>query len=250
MTNMTKRLALLALAMAIIAGAIACGANGSIGQVTATPTKTPKPTFTDTPIPTNTPIPTDTPTPTNTPIPPTNTPIVVTATPTETPSPTNTPVPPTATTKPTSKPTTKPAPTRTSPPPAPTNTPQPQYSWSGSVIWDPAYAPNCAGPGISNQSIIKDKSGNPINGAYVLLDCYGNKFVSHPSGRSGEYLPGHYDFSLGVQVPQAWTCTLQMSDVSGKPLAGTQVVTVNFDTNNCQPGGNGHQMAIVNWIKN
>lgn len=109
MKSKNKRLAILIVAVAIIAGVLACGDGGRVGQVTPTPTKTPKPTFTATPLPTDTPIPTNTPLPTDTPIPATNTPVILTATFTPPPTDTPTPIPPTATTKPTAKPTSKPA---------------------------------------------------------------------------------------------------------------------------------------------
>jgi hypothetical protein len=141
MNSMRNRLVIVALAIAVVLGLLACSTGGGLiarNEPTATPTKTPKPTFTITPTPTDTPIPTDTPTPTATftPTPEaTNTPIILTATPTEvpteTPEPTATAVPPTATRRP------APAPTRVPPtatrPPQPTNTPAPQFPWNGVV---------------------------------------------------------------------------------------------------------------------
>jgi hypothetical protein len=134
MNGMRNRMVIVVIAIAMIAGMLACGTGGllSRNEPTATPTKTPKPTFTDTLTPTNTPVPTDTPTPTNTPTdtpPPTNTPIVYTATPTETP--TYTPVP-TNTPKPTAKPRPRPTSTPTRKP-KPANTPVPQFAWTGQV---------------------------------------------------------------------------------------------------------------------
>jgi hypothetical protein len=137
MTGIQKRAILLAVAVAIVVGTLACSAGSLVSRredATATPTKTLKPTFTATLVPTKTPIPTDTPTPTYTPVPtdtpvPTNTPVVFTATPspapTDTPSPTNTPVPPTNTPRPTARP-----PTRTPTRRPPTATPAPQFAWT------------------------------------------------------------------------------------------------------------------------
>jgi hypothetical protein len=168
-----------------------------------------------------------------------------TPTPTDTPPPTNTPPPPTNTPRPQP---TRPRPTATKAPP--TNTPKPQFQWSGDVVWDPNTQTNCGGVGISKGSIIKDKAGNPLNGIYVLLDCYGNRFISHPSGNPGEYDAGHYDF-WGISIhPVDYACTLQICDANGTPVAGTQVVTVQFDTGPCEPGASGHQVATVNWTKN
>ncbi len=207
---------------------------------------TPQPTFTATvyvatltPRPTNTRVlPPSTPTPLASPTP------EATLTPTETPSPLPTAIPP-----PTRRPAT--ATLRPPSPPTATNTPAPTatptFQFIGEVIWDPLVAPNCAGPAVSKLSIIRDAAGNPINDAQVEMDCYGNVWLSHPSGRPGEYDPGHYDFSLGAIEPKAWTCTLRMHNVGGVPVASSQVVTVVFDTNDCRPDGVGHQVAIVHW---
>jgi LysM repeat protein len=168
-------------------------------------------------------------------------PVPPTATATPQPPPANTPKP--APTKaPTPKPTKKP-PTAT---PAPT---APKYQFTAEVSWPWDVAPNCAGPGISKQSLIHDAAGNPLNGVRVGVDCYGNKWVSHPSGTPGEYDAGHYDFAFGQTSPQDWTCTAFIVDANGQPLPSSEVVTIHFDTNNCRPGGDGHQVAIVNWTK-
>lgn len=244
--------AVIAVIAVIVAGILACrsGVLLARNQPTSTPTKTPKPTFTATSTPTNTSIPTDTPTPTSTATPtplPTNTPIFYTATPTATPTATNTPVPtPTPTRRPPTRvPTRRPTPTKA----PPTKTPAPQFQWEAQLIWDPLVAPNCAGPVVSKQSIIKDAAGKPVNGVRVELNCYNNIWLSHPSGTPGEYDPGHYDFSLGQTTPQAWTCTARVFDINGQPVNSSQVATIQFDTNDCSPGGTGHQAAILNWTK-
>jgi LysM repeat protein len=152
-------------------------------------------------------------------------------------APTNTPRP--------RPPTATPAPN----PPTATSPPASNFQFTGEVLWEPLVAANCAGPAIAKQSIIRDASGNPVNGARVEVDCYGNKWVSHPSGNPGEYDPGHYDFAFGQSTPQAWTCTARVVDVNGQPVASSEVVTIEFDTNDCSPHGNGHQVATVNWTK-
>ena len=154
-----------------------------------------------------------------------------------------------ATRAPTAKP---PAPKPTKKPPAATATPKPaasNFQFTAQVIWDPLVAPNCGGPGISKQSVIKDAGGNPVNGVRVQVDCYGNVMTSHPSGNPGEYDPGHYDFSFGQSSPQDWTCTARVLDINGQPVASSEVISVHFDANDCQPYGSGHQVAIVNWTK-
>ena len=149
----------------------------------------------------------------------------------------------------TAKPTKKPAAATRRPPAA---TPKPTArgeQFTAEVIWDPWVAPNCSGPGISKQSIIRDAAGNPLNGVIVTVDCYGNTMSSHPSGTPGEYDPGHYDFSFGKHSPEDWTCTVWVSAMGGQPVASSQVVSVHFDLNDCNPHGAGHQVAIVNWTK-
>jgi len=134
----------------------------------------------------------------------------------------------------------------------PTATPAPPASsqqFTGEIIWDPLVAPNCNGPAISRHSIIRNTNGDPVNGVRVEVDCYGNQWLSHPSGNPGEYDPGHYDFSFGQTVPQEWTCSVRIVEIDGQPVASSQVISVHFDTNNCKPHGDGHQVAIVNWTK-
>ena len=156
------------------------------------------------------------------------------APPTPTPNPTKKP--------PTPKPTKKPAPTAT-----PT-TALPQFT--AELIWDPLVAPNCSGPAISKLSVIKDRAGNPVNGARVEVSCYDNTWLSHPSGTPGEYDPGHYDFAFGQSVPQNWSCTARVFDLNGQPVASSEIARIEFDTNDCKPDGSGHQVAILNWTKN
>jgi LysM repeat protein len=151
--------------------------------------------------------------------------------------------PPTPTPKPPAvKPTAKP----------PTATPTKAaaaFQFTGEVEWRALVAANCAGPAISKHSIIVDASGSPVNGVRVEVDCYGNKWKSHPSGTPGEYDAGHYDFAFGQSSPQDWTCTAYVIDVNGQPVASSQSVSIHFDTNDCTPHGSGHQVAIVNWTK-
>jgi LysM repeat protein len=166
------------------------------------------------------------------------------------------PVSPSPTAEPTAVPPTK---TPKPKPPTPKPTPKPPTStptvapvsdqFTSTLIWDPLVAANCAGPGISNHSIIRDAGGNPVNGVRVEVNCYGNIWLSHPTGNPGEYDPGHYDFSFGQTKPQAWTCTARVFDINGQPVTSSEVATIQFDTNDCTPGGIGHQIAILNWTK-
>lgn len=160
----------------------------------------------------------------------------------------------TTATKPTATNTPKPKPkpptaTPTRKPPTPTAAAAGQQ-FTADLIWDPLVAPNCSGPAISKNSVIKDAAGNPVNGVLVEVNCYDNIVTSHPSGNPGEYEPGHYDFSFGQSVPQDWTCTARVVQIDGQAVTSSQAISIQFNTNNCNPHGNGHQVAILNWTKN
>lgn len=221
--SMMKRLIVLVVALAVVAGMLACSAGSLISRTepTATPTKTPKPTFTVTLTPTETPIPTDTPTPTatSTPTPEaTNTPIVYTATPT--PLPTDTPVPPaTATNTPRPRPTNtrRPPPTATRPP-QPTNTPAPSFPFTGSITGGTV---NCGTTGIKGK--IKTRAGANYAGVTVAVWTDGwEGAVSNPSD-----FGGNWDMLIGPGA-QAGTWYAAVVDASTcQPKAGGGGWTAN-----------------------
>jgi LysM repeat protein len=143
-----------------------------------------------------------------------------------------------------------PAPKPTQKPPTATPTQRSAaFQFTAEIEWDPAVAPNCSGPAIAKQSTVKNADGSSVNGARIEVDCYGNVWLSHPSGNPGEYEAGHYDFVFGQNAPQDWTCTARVFDVDGQPVASSEVVSIHFDTNDCRPHGDGHQVAIVYWTK-
>jgi LysM repeat protein len=146
------------------------------------------------------------------------------------------------------QPTKVPLPTATRAPAATATRPAPAQQFTAGLVWDPAVAPNCAGPAVARQSIIRDAAGNPVNGVVVQANCYDNIFNSHPSGTPGEYDAGHYDFSFGQTVPQDWVCTFRVLSVNGQPVT-SEIASIHFDVNDCRPGGLGHQVAILNWTK-
>jgi WD40 repeat protein/formylglycine-generating enzyme required for sulfatase activity len=132
-------------------------------------------------------------------------------------------------------------------PPTVTSTPKSDLQFTGAIIWDPLVA-SCSGPAISRQSIVQDAYGNSVDGVRIQVECYGNTWLSHPSGSPGEYETGHYDFSFGQSTPQDWSCTARVFDVNGQPVDSSEMVTIRFDTSDCNSGGSGHQVVIVNWI--
>ena len=103
----------------------------------------------------------------------------------------------------------------------------------------------CAGPPWWRPTVGSTAS----DGVRIEVDCYGNKWLSHPTGNPGEYDAGHYDFSFGQSSPQDWSCTARVFDINGQPVTSSEVITIQFDTNNCRPHGIGHQVAIVNWTR-
>jgi hypothetical protein len=253
MSNMKYRMLILAVAIAAIAGILACGTGGLLSKTdpTATPTKTPKPTFTITPTPTDTPIPTDTPLPTNTATPTplaTNTPIVYTAT--ATPEPTQTPVP-TNTPRPTPRPTSRPKPTAApTKKPAPTNTPQPRYAWRGAAAGS---FPNCGYTGLmgltlaSNGGVAGDIwvhywadgwNGDWVKSSWTVNQGYtGSGDEKNWDGFIDNYAkPGTW-YACIVAQEGGWDC------ISDKMTA----VTVHEP---CEPGSGGVQVARFVFTKN
>ncbi len=152
-------------------------------------------------------------------------------------------------------PTSTPRPAQTASPaktPVPTATIKPtaaSQQFTGALEWRPSVAPNCAGPGISSLSMVKDAAGNPVNGVVVEVNCYDNRWRTIPSGKAGVYEAGHYDWSPGQTQPVAWTCTARVVEINGQPVTSSQEVSIQFDTNDCKPNKSGHQVAILNWTK-
>ena len=144
------------------------------------------------------------------------------------------------------------APTPKPPARTPTATAKPTSTtqqFTAELEWRPSVAPNCAGPGISSLSIIRDAAGNPVNGVVVEVTCYNNHWSTIPSGSPGVYEPGHYDWGAGQTQPVDWECIARVKEINGQPVTASQEVTIHFDTNACQPNKSGHQVAIVNWTK-
>jgi len=241
------RVALLLGGAAILAG---CGFGGGASAPTATPTKTPKPTYTATAAATATFTATPLPTATMTPeVPPTDTP---SPTPEVPPTETNTPTP-----EATNTPSVPPTPTNTPGPPPPTNTPAPPptptpmpFQYTGQLIWDEGSA-NCAAASIRKESTIRDTAGSPIDGVCVCYQVWDFRSApSVPSGVPGVYDPGHYDIYPVRPQPEDVEVQVYICDcATGQQNANSQVVTVDFNSQNCGPGQGGHQAAIVNWTK-
>lgn len=221
--------------MLLILGFIA-SLSCSIGQrivsqptPTATPTMTRRATYTPTSTgtPTTTPTFTSTPTQTDTPLP--------------TPTPTETPIPP------------KYTPTQAK---TPTDTPQSQETqtpvvpqFTAEVIWEPGYSANCGTVGVGKKSKIYGLKGEPLNNVRVRIWTEGQEgYFCDTSGPPANPEPGSYNcFVSTYPINGKWY--LVVYDVNGHRV-DSEVVAVNFDARDCKPGGEGHQVAIVNWKQN
>ncbi len=224
--------------MLVFVGILGCSVGSRIVRVptpTATPTMTRRATYT----PTSTGIPTSSPTVTATPSP------TAMATPTDTPvPPTDTPLPPTPV-----PPTDTPKSVEMDTPQPPSATPTPLRQFSGELIWDPAYAANCGTVEIGKRSKILGLNGEPLNRVRVKLWAEGwEGILCDPSGPPSNPEPGSYNcFVKSYPVNGTWFVAIH--DVDSLPV-DSETIAVTFDTKNCEPEGDGHQVAIVNWRQN
>ncbi len=250
-------------------------------QPSATPTRTPRPTRTvyrptgtwPTATPTETPVgfsaptasaaATRTPAPTAlpaapTPVPPAPTPLVPAFTPTRgltpppgvpagpppTTAPATPPPPPASTPKPPPLPTATPPPTAT-PKPPPTATPTlPPFPY---LVRGIGWEPNC---GLTQVKIRLSDASNPflrINGVRFRVQTADNSWgvVSSPTGADGQE-PGYTQVTMDNRAKVASWQVIPL-DAQGNPAAPGASFTT--DTQNCQPGGSGHQVAVVDWAK-
>lgn len=256
MNSMKKRLLVLVMALAVIAGMLACSAGSLVSRTepTATPTKTPKPTYTVTSTPTNTPIPTNTPTPTATftPTPEaTNTPIVYTATPTT--PPTDTPVPtatPTNTPKPTRKPSKpKPKPTNTRPP-QPTNTPRPQHAWRGTVA---GTFSNCALTQVMGLTLASNGAVAGDVWIHYWTDGWSGAWTKSSwtveEGYAGEGDEKNWDGTIDI-YPKAGTWYVCVVSEDGSWDCISDKMTIKTDAEPCAPGSGGVQVVRIVFQQN
>ncbi|MBA3534039.1 MAG: hypothetical protein H0T73_19130 [Ardenticatenales bacterium] len=214
---------------------------------TATRTRTPSPTPDDTPTPEEdaptpeeestevpTPLgaglgtPTRSPTPraTSTAQPPTVEPSATRAPPTNTPPPTFTLSPPTETPSPTLPPATS----------------TPSQPFMGTFV---AWEPNCAGTQIKGR--VTDGAGNPLGGVPVRVLIFNQQFGGPPvTNGAGEYELNRFGTSDSM-TPTDYSVAV-VDGSTGAVLSN--VINVSTDSNNCSPGGNGHQIAIINFVRN
>lgn len=127
----------------------------------------------------------------------------------------------------------------------PTPTTAPAHRFTGQIV---RWFPNCGEVGISKDSLILDmRTSQPVDGVQVKIWAEGGwEALSLPSGWGKDYGPGQYDLANLCNSPCDRTYHLKVDNLNGLP-ADSEILTIHFDTNDCRPEGNGHQVAIVNW---
>jgi hypothetical protein len=130
-----------------------------------------------------------------------------------------------------------------SPPGQPVSTARAGHRFTGQII---KWFPNCGEVGISRESLILDaNTSRPLNGVRIKIWAEsGWEALSSPSG--GGYGAGHYDIANLCLSPCQRTYYLKADNWNGVPL-DSEVITLQFNTDDCRPRGNGHQVAVVNW---
>lgn len=125
------------------------------------------------------------------------------------------------------------------PTPPPTPAPALPYVPSG-LSWEA----NC---GLTQvKMIVRDNGGNPVNGVKFQIRAGSYTATSNPTGLSGVYDAGRSDFFLrGEAVAATWH--IWVVDDSGTPQSPDYAFQTN--TENCNPGGGGHQVATITWTK-
>jgi hypothetical protein len=137
--------------------------------------------------------------------------------------------------------------TTTTPPSSPPGQPVPTagagHRFTGQII---KWFPNCGEVGISRESLILDaNTSRPLNGVQIKIWAEsGWEVLSLPSG--GGYGAGHYNIANLCLSPCQRTYYLKADNWNGIPV-DSEVIVLQFNTDDCRPQGNGHQVAVVNW---
>ena len=238
---MRGRLAILGLllAMTMITVNCTCPLLSLVSRsptVTPTPTKTPRPsataTWTATFTPETEPSPTEALVPPDTPIP------------LDTPTATHTQVPPTPTRRPATATPTRRPPTATPRPPTATPTIAYQYSMKGPI----EYSADC--PMTSLEGTVWDV-GSANQEAWVLLKvCIEGEYwcATLRTGQNPDKGPGYFIAILGADGPRAGNWWVAVVDEQGRALS--ERVNFQTDTGDCNPGGSGRQLVIIDFKKN
>ncbi len=136
--------------------------------------------------------------------------------------------------------------------PTPTPAPAPvvQHQFTGQVL---QWWPNCGTTYVKGQ--IVDQAGNPVNGlrVHVWADGWDGSY-SRVSGVGDTYGPGEWDVTLrqgqtGKFYVQVWDWQTG-PDSYVRVDSDVVVLVFNYTQQNCQPDGDGHQVAEVRFIRN
>jgi hypothetical protein len=220
--------------------------RGKVGQVTPTPTKTPRPLFTATWTPTITALPSATPSPTNTTVPtaePSETPVLPTDTPVP---PTDTPAPATDTQAPTAGPTNTPKPAVTRTPAPPTNTPAPKLDFR---VVEQRLISKAENRGLHSFFIrVIDATGNPLHGLTIWDRTHpdGPQPItgSKPDPYSAEYQFWNYDdYYLEVKDSKSEKTKALSSDRS--KISNQDLIAAGYCVDNQDCDQNIHAMDFA-----
>mgnify|MGYP005840061929 CR=1 FL=1 len=147
-------------------------------------------------------------------------------------------------------PTNTPAPPPPPPQEAPTQPPA-QHQFTGRVE---KWWPNCGLAAVGKSKVLDAKSGEAVNGVRIRIwNDAGFEAFSLVSGVGKTYGPGEYDIVLNNHPIEAkfyiaaWDWQTGPNDYV---RVDSDVLTLEFDTKNCNPDGDGHQVVIVNWYRN
>lgn len=136
--------------------------------------------------------------------------------------------------------------------PAPTLTPQAYLPYVlnpfSFAAQPPLYLPNCALTQI--RGTIMTETGNPLNGVTVRVWWAGadpDEIYSQPSGTYTNKPDGYWEVILAF-TPKAgnWHVAVVDRDTG---TAFSEMITVNTDVGPCQPGSEGKQVVLVDFVR-
>jgi hypothetical protein len=124
----------------------------------------------------------------------------------------------------------------------PSATAVPAQPYTGILVqWDT----NCAGTQVKGR--VTDQAGNPLAGVAVRVLLFNQQFGNPPLTNGA----GEYEFNrFGTADAMAPTdYSVAIVDASTGALL-SNVINVSTDGNECGPGGSGHQIATINFVRN
>ncbi len=129
--------------------------------------------------------------------------------------------------------------------------PEQQHQFTAEIV---QWWPNCGFVGVARSNIKNASDSSAVNGLRVRFwNDGGVDVLSLVSGIGLDYGPGQYDFALGIDHPIDVVFHMAVWDWQTGPdeyvRVDSEVIDLHFDTNNCQPEGDGHQAVQVDWYR-